>query len=74
MPQAAQAPAGAAGEGDFKAFVIGALVNFGGAEHERGLLAQAEDGILELHEISDVGGAEKGCGKRCRFRFSGASI
>jgi hypothetical protein len=53
---------------------IGALVNFGGAEHECGLLAQTEDGILELHEISDVGGAEKGCGKRCRFRFSSASI
>ena len=65
---------GATGKGDFKAFVIGALVNFGGAEHEGGLLAQAEDGVLELHEISDVGGAEKGCGKRCRFRFSSASI
>ena len=65
---------GTTGKGDFKTFVIGALVNFGGAEHKRGLLAQAKDGILELHEISDVGDAEKGCGKRCRFRFSRASI
>lgn len=65
---------GTAGECDFEAFVIGALVDFGGAEHEGGLLAQAEDGILELHEFSDVGGAGNGCGKRCRFRFSSASI
>lgn len=54
---------GAPGEGHFKAFVVGALVDFGGAEHERGLLAQTEDGVLELHGISDVGGAGNGCGK-----------
>ncbi len=61
-------------KGDFKAFVIGALIDFGSAEHEGGLLAQAEDGVLELHGISDVGGAGNGRGKRCRFRFSSASI
>ena len=65
---------GTPGEGHFKAFVVGTLIDFGSAEHEGGLLAQAEDGILELHGISDVGGAGNGRGKRCRFRFSDASI
>ena len=65
---------GTPGEGHFEAFVVRTLIDFGGAEHEGGLLAQAEDGILELHGISDVGGAGNGRGKRCRFRFSDASI
>ena len=68
------ASVGAPGEGHFKAFVVGALIDFGGTEHKGGLLEQAEDGILELHGISDVGGAGNGRGKRCRFRFSDASI
>ena len=55
-------------------FVIGALIDFGSAEHEGGLLAQAEDGVLELHGISDVGGAEIGRKEQRRFRFSNASI
>lgn len=65
---------GTPGEGYFKAFVVGTLVDFGGAEHEGGLLAQTEDGVLELHGISDVGGAGNGRGEQCRFRFSDASI
>lgn len=65
---------GASCERHFKAVVVRALVDFGCAEHEGCLLAQAEDGILELHVISGESGACKGCGKRCRFRFSGASI
>ncbi|MNP29792.1 hypothetical protein D3C76_1228310 [compost metagenome] len=65
---------GTPGEGDFEALVIRTLIDFGGAEHEGGLLAQTEDGILELHGISDVGGARNGRGKQCRFRFSDASI
>jgi hypothetical protein len=31
------------------------LVDFGGAEHELGLLAQTEDRVLELHGISGEG-------------------
>ena len=65
---------GTTGERHFEAFVVRALIDFGGTEHERGLLAQAEDGIFELHGISDVGGAGNGRGTRCRFRFSDASI
>lgn len=65
---------GTPGESHFKAFIVGALIDFGGAEHEGGLLAQTEDGVLELHGISDVGGAGNGRGKQCRFRFSDASI
>ncbi|MNF13685.1 hypothetical protein D3C80_2156170 [compost metagenome] len=74
VQRARLAGVGTPGEGHFKAFVVGTLIDFGGAEHEGGLLAQAEDGVLDLHGISDVGGARNGCGKRCRFRFSDASI
>ena len=74
VQRAGFAGVGTAGKRHFEALVIRTLVDFGGAEHEGGLLAQTEDGILELHGISDVGGVGNGRGKLCRFRFSDASI
>ena len=53
---------------------FGALVDFGGAEHEGGLLAQAEDGILELARTLAVSGrpAELRCaGSVERSRWTG---
>ncbi|MMZ71729.1 hypothetical protein D1872_352810 [compost metagenome] len=46
---------GAAGEGYFIALVIRALVDLGSTEGEFGLLAETEDGVFDLHGISDVG-------------------
>ncbi len=61
------------GEGYFKTGVVRTLVDFGGAEHEGGLLAQAENGVFQLHGISNRGGAGRR-DKLCRFRFMDASI
>src|SRR5690606_1389510 len=46
---------GPAGEGDFEAFVSRALVDLGGAGHEGGLLAEAENRVFREHDGS--GGA-----------------
>ena len=46
VQRAGLAGVGTPGEGHFKAFVVGTLIDFGSAEHEGGLLAQAEDGVL----------------------------
>ena len=70
---------GTAGEGHLVTLVFRALFDLGGAEGEGGFLAEAEDGVLDLHGISDVGVARHwngwpSRGKRCRFRLDGGSI
>ncbi|MCY1413524.1 hypothetical protein D9M71_289570 [compost metagenome] len=65
---------GTAGKGHFIALVGRTLVDLGSTDGEFGLLAEAEDGVFDLHGISGVGVARGRLGKRCRFRFSNGSI
>jgi hypothetical protein len=44
-----------AGESLLVTLVVRALFDLGCAEGECGFLAEAEDGVLDLHGISDVG-------------------
>ncbi|MNV40310.1 hypothetical protein D3C71_1319110 [compost metagenome] len=46
---------GTAGESHLVTLVVRALFDLGSAEGEFGFLAEAEDGVLDLHGISDVG-------------------
>jgi hypothetical protein len=49
---------GTAGESHLVTLVVRALFDLGSAEGEFGFLAEAEDGVLDLHGISDVGVAK----------------
>lgn len=46
---------GTAGKSHLVTLVVRALFDLGCAEGEFGFLAEAEDGVLDLHGISDVG-------------------
>ena len=65
---------GATGESHLVTLVVRTLFDLGCAEGEFGFLAEAEDGVLDLHGISEVGVAKAEAGKRCRFRLDGGSI
>src|SRR5690606_4942424 len=55
IQRAGLARVGATGEGNFQSLIGRALVNLGSADHESGLLAEAEDRIFREHDGS--GGA-----------------